>query len=317
MQCIPPDARYTYGVVAFASDSTFVAGREGTTVRLVVERTGPTTQPATVSVIAESLDGSVVIGGGGADASLVSSVAVFAANVQSVQVEVVLRADGQLEGAEEFTVRLAPASGAEVGPQNVATVTILPSDGASGDFGFAPSSMQVTAIERDAGESTLVALVVMRTIGLTDVASVAWMASHEDGSNVLITPTSGELIFAVGVSQVIINISIPGDLLPEVRERIYVTLSDASLGSLVVAARGQSVITVPENDGFYVVPTGGVASVMIGEDGSRKLSVDIMQVCCLLCTVFVLCFCVLVCVCVCVCVCSRTSRRYMSSADTM
>lgn len=262
--------RYTYGTISFANSSVSVSGIEGTNVTLIVTRADPVDQPTSVSVVAAVGATSTL-----ADFSLPTTTVSFGATERVQQFVVHLTDDALREAAEDFTLTLVATAGATVGLAATSTVTIVPSDGSSGDFGFAPTSLGLTALEGDVGDATLVSLEVTRSVGLSEAVSVGWAASHADGSGVDVSPNSGRVVFPVGTSVGWINLTVPGDLLPEVLEQILVTLNSPSTGTVIVPARGQATISVPANDGFFLSSTS--TSVNIDAQGTRSISFDVRQ----------------------------------------
>ena len=158
----------TPAVVAFAS--TAVATAEGTTgtatVTLTVNRTGGT---GAVSVQYATSDVSATAG---ADYTAVAGTLTWAAADFTAQTIIVPIADleGALEGDETFRVTLSAPTGATLGANSVATVTITDGDGpADGIFEFSSLTYDIT---EGAAATVPVTITVKRTGGSLGAVSV-------------------------------------------------------------------------------------------------------------------------------------------------
>ncbi|HET6409252.1 MAG TPA: Calx-beta domain-containing protein [Chthoniobacteraceae bacterium] len=114
IQVVDPPA----GIISFQSSSP-IAGKEGEKVFVNLVRTGSVKKRASVQVVLE--DGSADVN----DHNFRTRTIKFAPRQTIARIKIKLRADGETEGAEDFTLRLGELStGAEVGQTRQVTVVV-------------------------------------------------------------------------------------------------------------------------------------------------------------------------------------------------
>jgi len=200
----------------------------------------------------------------------------FAPEQSSHQVAIEIINDNTPEVNETFDIQLLnPGGGARLGSQTSVPVTILTNDDAHGVVGFALSSQSVIVQELEA--LSTVTLEVVRSGGAFGRVRVSWeiTGEHMQGE---VTPTSGEVDFADGVSVSTIVLLIQPDLFPELNEVTRVTLTgvlengvavggDPTRGArLAPAGQTTAVVTVQANDAPHGVVVWSPSVVMVTEE---------------------------------------------------
>lgn len=135
-------------------------------------------------------------------------------------------------------------------------------------------SLSVVTTEPDTS-TTLVVLTVERSAGTSGQVTVTWQLSgdHMEGE---VMPTSGQVVFANGVSMATITLLIQSDEIPELNEVTRVQLSaviengvpaggDSSRGAQINAGRSEAVITVEANDAPHGVFTWSPTVIVVAE----------------------------------------------------
>jgi hypothetical protein len=147
---------------------------------------------------------------------------VFAPNVTSQTIQVLVNGDTTVEPDENFTVTLA-------GPQNATLAdfqgqgTITNDDSTQPVLAIGPAS-----VTEGNGPGTALAFTVTLTPAATQQVTVNYAAAA--GSATLgadFSATSGALIFAVGETSKVVSVPVVGETLPEGNETLTVTLSGA------------------------------------------------------------------------------------------
>ncbi|XP_015282612.1 PREDICTED: G-protein coupled receptor 98 [Gekko japonicus] len=156
------------------------------------------------------------------------------------------------EEEEFFQVWLKnPKGGAEIGANGYVTIIIPSNDDAHGIVAFAQNSLfkQFEEMEQD----TLITLNIERLIGTYGRVTVQWVAN---GSISDIFPTSGVITFSEGQALSTITLTVLSDVIPEVAERVIITLTQVSTvgiqdprrGAIIDPKRGKAVLTILPND---------------------------------------------------------------------
>nr|XP_056705119.1 adhesion G-protein coupled receptor V1 [Euleptes europaea] len=159
------------------------------------------------------------------------------------------------EEEECFRVWLKnPKGGAEIGANGYVTIIIPSNDDAHGVVAFAQNSLfkQFEEMERD----TLITLNIERLIGAYGRVTVQWVAN---GSISDIFPTSGVITFSEGQALSTITLTVLSDVIPEVAERVIITLThvstvgirDPKRGAIIDPNRAKAVLTILPNDSPY------------------------------------------------------------------
>ncbi|KAL8203636.1 UNVERIFIED_CONTAM: hypothetical protein K2H54_058534, partial [Gekko kuhli] len=156
------------------------------------------------------------------------------------------------EEEEFFQVWLKnPKGGAEIGANGYVTITIPSNDDAHGIVAFAQNSLfkQFEEMEQD----TLITLNIERLIGTYGRVTVQWVAN---GSVSDIFPTSGVITFSEGQALSTVTLTVLSDVIPEVAERVIITLTQVSTvgiqdpkrGAIIDPKRAKAVLTILPND---------------------------------------------------------------------
>ncbi|XP_054843539.1 adhesion G-protein coupled receptor V1 [Eublepharis macularius] len=159
------------------------------------------------------------------------------------------------EEEEFFRVWLKnPKGGAEIGPNGYVTIIVPSNDDAHGVVAFAQNSLfkQFEEMEQD----TLITLNVERLIGTYGRITVQWVAN---GSISDIFPTSGVITFSEGQALSTITLTVLSDVIPEIAERVIITLThvstvgiqDPKRGAIIDPDRAKAILTILPNDSPY------------------------------------------------------------------
>ncbi|XP_060091685.1 adhesion G-protein coupled receptor V1 isoform X3 [Heteronotia binoei] len=159
------------------------------------------------------------------------------------------------EEEESFQVWLKnPKGGAEIGANGYVTIIIPSNDNAHGIVSFAQNSLfkQFEEMEQD----TLITLNIERLIGTYGRVTVQWVAN---GSISDIFPSSGVITFSEGQALSTITLTVLSDVIPEVAERVIITLTQVSTvgvqdpkrGAIIDPKRAKAVLTILPNDSPY------------------------------------------------------------------
>jgi G-protein coupled receptor 98 len=160
-------------------------------------------------------------------------------------------------------------------------VTVLENDDPYGVFKFVTSSLSVAIDEvpnggdTSTGTGTYTAqLTIQRDAGTFGRVTVTWSANSTGNVSADISPSSGQVEFAVGQTSAVIAITTVDDQITEQSEPFTVSLVAASNGGRVAAVDTTSTLTVNQNDDPISVQTvapageeGGVVSVTISRGG--------------------------------------------------
>ncbi|CAB1321522.1 unnamed protein product [Coregonus sp. 'balchen'] len=181
----------------------------------------------------------------------------FAPGDREMEIAVNIIDDDAPEEEEQFRVGLKnPKGGAEIGFGGQMTVLIPTNDDAYGVIGFAQASLTVEVEEL--AQSNPISLSVERRRGTFGRLTVHWAAN---GSLEDIFPTSGVVTFSEGQVVATIFMTVVVDSVPELRERVTLTLMDVttvgldqpSRGALIDPQRAQALLTILPNGSPYGV----------------------------------------------------------------
>ncbi|XP_077203699.1 adhesion G-protein coupled receptor V1 isoform X3 [Paroedura picta] len=159
------------------------------------------------------------------------------------------------EEEEFFRVWLKnPKGGAEIGANGYVTIIIPSNDDAYGIVAFAQNSLfkQFEEMEQD----TLITLNIERLIGTYGRVTVQWVAN---GSISDIFPTAGVITFLEGQALSTVTLTVLSDVIPEVAERVIITLTQVSTvgiqdpkrGAIIDPQKAKAVLTILPNDSPY------------------------------------------------------------------
>lgn len=207
---------------------------------VTVTRTGGTSGAASVTLM--TADGTATAG---ADYSTVTTTLNWANGVggsQTVQIPII--DDAAPESAESFNVQLSGASGASLGAQSSATVSIAANDQAP-----APGTLQWSAANFAVTEGTAnVTLTVNRVAGSSGTVTVNY-ATNDGSANAGAdyTAASASLSFADGETTRTITVAILDDSAMEGVETLTVSLSNAG-GGATLGNPTLATVTINDND---------------------------------------------------------------------
>nr|XP_029492889.1 adhesion G-protein coupled receptor V1-like [Oncorhynchus nerka] len=179
----------------------------------------------------------------------------FVPGDQELEIAVNVVDDDVPEEEEQFRVVLKnPKGGAEIGFGGQVTVLIPTNDDAHGVIGFTQGSLSVELEELTKGNP--ISLSVERRRGTFRRLTIHWAAN---GSLEDIFPTSGVVTFSQGQVVATINLTVLADSIPELKERVTITLLDVttvgldqhSRGALIDPQRAQALLTILPNGSPY------------------------------------------------------------------
>ncbi len=216
------------------------AGTSSGTATLQLTRSGNTAVTSSVSWNASNLTATAGSDYGTKGSTALPSGSVsFTSGQTTKQITIPLHGDTLAEGNETFRVSLGTVSGAVLGAQRIATVTLL-----DDDKGFKFVSTTVSA-----NESNPANLTVSRIGATSGAASVNYtVAGGTATSGVDYTPASGTLSWNDGEGgDKPLSVATLEDTLVEPNETISVTLSAPSAGAQLVGGN-PATVTILDND---------------------------------------------------------------------
>ena len=233
---LPPPAP---GVIQFSSP-TYGIGENDGMVKITVTREG-TAGSATVNY--STADGTATAG---SDYTATSGTLMFAPGEARTEFTIPITDDATEEGDETVNLRLTePGSGATLGANSTAVLTIIDNDTASPSPGTLQFSSPSYSEAEDAGSATIT---VTRTGGSAGEVSVAYATS--DGSanaNSDYTPTSGTLTFAAGELTKTIAVPLVDNPSAEPDETVLLTLSNPT-GGATLGSPSTATLTIVDTD---------------------------------------------------------------------
>jgi hypothetical protein len=189
----------------------------------------------------------------GVDYLATNGLVIFPPGVTNQTVSVVLRPDTLSESNETFFVSLSGATNLELN-RITAVTTITDNDPVPG-----LSIDDVTVTEGNTGS-----LLATFTVRLSAPSGRIVNVSHATANNTALggldfVETYGQLVFPLGVTNLIVQVPVLGDLLPEPSKTFFINLTAPGNATL---ARGQGVGTILDNDlaalaGFTFAPIPG------------------------------------------------------------
>ena len=202
---------------------------------------------------------------------------VFQAGETAKNITVVLLDDDEPELPETLVVELVNATSLEadtrvvprLGSAQALTLAMAASDAPYGLFGFADASVTV---DEDVGQVTLR---VVRAGGAIGTVVLDWaLSSAEHQADV--SPVSGTLTFAAGVTEQSLTLTVVDDASPEPDETLVLTLRNPSNNGQLSAASSSMALTVRAND----VPNGRVEfarALLQVEEGAGTVAVPVTR----------------------------------------
>ncbi|XP_077988560.1 adhesion G-protein coupled receptor V1-like [Glandiceps talaboti] len=201
----------------------------------------------------------------------------FQEGQNDASVDITIIDDNEYENDEFFNIRLYnPTNGAVLGTETLVTVKIMKNDSPFGLFGFTSTQESVLESETDNDPNGGVTFIVQRTQGSTGTVDVQWQVQVDAVND--ISPLSGTLTFASGVTQQLLRLRTLPDEILEGEERFSLDIISVSNDADISPLYGHATIVILANSG-----SSGVVSVfpvsrniLIGEpsasyDGSAHI----------------------------------------------
>ncbi len=207
---------------------------------VTVTRAGGSSGAASVSFT--TADGAATAG---ADYSTVmTTLNWISGDATSRTVQIPIIDDATPESAESFSVQLSGASGATLGGQSTATVTI-----AANDQVPAPGSLQWSAATATVSEAAgSITLTVNRVGGSDGAVGISYSTANGSATaGADYTSASATLSFAAGVTSRTVSIPISEDALVEGAENFTVTLATPT-GGATLGMPSAATVTINDND---------------------------------------------------------------------
>ena len=251
------------GVIALGAASYTVAENGGSIV-IPVTRSGGSTGAASVTYA--TANSSAVAG---SDFAATSGTLTWAnGDAATKNIRITVYNDTLAESSEGFQLRLGVAAGASLGSPATAAVTITDDDTVSsaGSIAFASSGLSVL---ENTGTASISVSRSAGTIGAVSVDYTITGGTATAGSDY--SSVSGTLSWAdtVGGSK-IITLPLLNDALAEASETVVLTLSNATGGAVLGAAK-TSTLTITDDDGSPGALSLSAASYSVGEAGGAAI----------------------------------------------
>jgi hypothetical protein len=249
------------GVLQFGAVS-FSAAESAGSASIVVTRTGGISGPASVSYTTSDNTATA-----GADYAAASGSLAFAPGEASKTFSVPITNDASPEGNESLNLTLSAPSGATLGHDRRALLTIADNDAAG--------TLQFSAVNTSVAETTASkAITVSRTGGSSGPVSVTWSAASNTATlGADFTAPGGSLTFGPGQTSRTFTVTIANDVAQEGNESAHLTLTNP-MGGAVLGARSRSILTITDND----VPASGfkfsAATYSRTESGSAAITIQ-------------------------------------------
>ncbi|WP_428310343.1 Calx-beta domain-containing protein [Hydrocarboniphaga sp.] len=266
------------GTVGVASASYTVLESAGNVV-VTVSRTGGSTGAASVDYA--TANGSASAGN---DYTAKSGTLTWAnGDAANKTISIVIANDTLAESSETLQLRLSAATGATLGAQATATITITDDDTVSSAGAIAFSSGTWSAAE-NGGVATITAKRTGGSVGAVTVAYASSNGSATAGSDY--TAASGTLSWANGdAANKSFTVPLSDDSLAESNETVNLTLS-AATGGATLGTTKTSVLTINDNDGapgtlalsaatYTVLESAGTATITVVRSGGSMGSASI------------------------------------------
>ena len=259
--------------VTFTAAATSVT-ETATTLKLTVNRVGPTTTALTVPyATSDGTAKAAAVGSNPADYAAAAGTLTFAAGVTSQTITLVLKPDTVVEGPESFTVTLGPPTGGLLGAIPTETVNITDED-AGGILVFSAATFSVNEPLTAPGAAPVKATItVKRTSGIASGVTVHWATS--DGSATApadYAAASGTLTFAAGIASQTFTVNVPPDNVVEGYETFGVGL-DTPTGGASLGAQSTATVTIVDSE---PVVQFSVATYTVSE-GTAKATVALKR----------------------------------------
>ncbi len=258
----------------FFSPTAYAVSEGVPTVLVTVKRSGPLTAPASVSygVVGGTASGLDFSGGSGSLS--------FLSGQSTKTFSIAIKPDTIVEGPETIDLLLsAPSLGTVLGTQQTALVTITDDD-SGGIFSFGSPTYTVN----EAGPAALIT--VKRTGGMASDVRVHYATIDASGAGIATagsdyTTTSGDLVFAAGVTSMTFQVPVTNDTVQEGNETVQLSLTPGipTAGELpAVIGLGSATLTIVDDDSigafsfsaptFSVGETAGAATVTVTRTGA-------------------------------------------------
>ena len=194
-------------------------------------------------------------------------------------IPIMVKPDTIVEGPETINLHLTSPSGAVLGTQKTAVVTITDND-SGGIFSF---SAPTYSVNENGGSATIT---VKRTGGVASDVRVHYATVDASGAGIATagsdyTTTSGDLVFAAGVTSMTFQVPIANDTVQEGNETVQLSLTPGTptAGELpAVIGLGSATLTIVDDDSigafsfsaptFSVGETAGAATVTVTRTGA-------------------------------------------------
>ncbi|MBX9627037.1 MAG: DUF4394 domain-containing protein, partial [Gemmataceae bacterium] len=259
------------GQIAFTT-GTFTVAEGGGQIVVTLTRTGDTTGAATVDV---TITGGTATAGNDFDGAAFPVTVPFAAGADTATVTIPITQDEEVENPDEtIELTLANATGAVLGAQATATVTIEDPEDVAGTIQFSPESAAVTVDE--GGTATLT---LTRTDGSTGEVTVtvtvtggSATAADFDGTGFPLTVT-----FAAGATSATVALPALTDAVSgEGAETVVLTIA-APTGQAVLGTQTTATVTINDTTApaatiAFDAATGTVAEDVAGGSATITLT---------------------------------------------
>ncbi|KAM3107674.1 PA14 domain-containing protein [Phormidesmis sp. 146-33] len=233
-QLFGPPPSVNPGTIVLGQNAITVNENAGT-VNIRVDRINGSDGPASVNY--STAEGSAITG---SDYTATNGFLQFASGETSKTVSVPILNDTTPEDTEQFGFGLGQTTGASLGTNRTALITILDDD--------APSSFAFSVADYRVNENDGTATITLQRAGnRTQAASVNYATSNDTataGSDY--TAVSGTLNFAPGDSSKTFVVPILDDTIGERNETLTLTLSNPTSGTL--GTQQTAVMTIADND---------------------------------------------------------------------
>lgn len=232
-----------FGTVEFASTAETVT--EGNDVTLTINRTGASTEAASVNYQAVAVTAIP-----GADLPLTSGTITWAQGDTAAKTLVIhVPLDSMLEAPESFVVNLAVPMGAvRLGSAASATVTVQ-----DGDVGSSQPTVFFAAPSSSANEGNGNVVTVDASLSITSGSDIqvpftlSGTATAGTGKDYTFTPVS-PLTIPAGSTSASLTFTLQEDTAPEGNETIIITLGVPASGAVLHVASSQHTLTIVDNE---------------------------------------------------------------------
>ncbi|XP_053330924.1 adhesion G-protein coupled receptor V1 [Spea bombifrons] len=241
--------------VQFAGQTDFLVNETSTTViRLVIEKTGAPANITAIVLLQEENTGDFVE----------TVTATFIPERETNRTVYISVCDDDSPEADEtfhfLLILQNPPFNTKLGPQKVATVTILSNDNAFGVISLNMSSFIIVNELR--GRNQSVSVILLREKGTYGSVTVTFEIDGGPNSpDEDLAPAKGNITFSTGHSVLLLNITVLDDQIPENDENFTLRLTNVYGGAEINSSRSSLQIRILKNDSpvrfgqsSYIVP---------------------------------------------------------------